>query len=90
MLATSTLADRGYGNWCVLYNNSPICVARMTGLPLPLFRKSDPGNNLILGLESGPKSKREIQIHFNESYIGNFIEKKGSLEGESPQGFLRS
>ena len=30
-----------------------------------VFRKPDPGNDLILGLESDPKSKM-IQIHFND------------------------
>ena len=41
-----------------------------------VFRKSNSGNNLILGLVFDSKSKRAIQIHFNESYVGNFTDKK--------------
>ena len=44
-----------------------------------VFRKSDPGNNLTLGLESDPKSKHaRLKIYFTKSYIENFIEKKSN------------
>ena len=45
---------------------------------MAVLKKSDPGIILILGLELSRNLSaraRAIQIHFNESYVGNFIKK---------------